>query len=107
VDVVLGLVCGRVELLGGRDVWVGAFRGGVAHQGSRGCEWVMAGSAAEACIRAGRAHDGIVGHGRVGLNQLIDREGHADLRVRNLVVSEPHAASVCVRQRISPSRRPK
>ena len=32
--------------------------------------------------------------------------GHADLRARNLVVSEPHAASACARQRISPSRRP-
>ena len=32
-----------------------------------------AGSAAEACIRAGCAHDGIVGHGQVGLNQFFDR----------------------------------
>jgi len=59
-----------------------------------------------------RAHDGIVGHGQAGLNQLDDRTvrcvvGHADLRVRNLVVSEPHAAvSAFARQRITPSRRP-
>ena len=53
------------------------------------------------------AHDGIVGHGQVGLNQLVDRDvGHADRRARSLVVSEPHAASACVRQRISPSRKP-
>ena len=58
------------------------------------------------------AHDGIVGHGQAGLSQLDDRTvrcvvGHADLRVRNLVVSEPHAAvSAFARQRISPSRRP-
>jgi len=79
-----------------------------SHQGSRGSEGVvLAGSAAEACIRAGGAHDGIVGHGQVGLNQLVDRVvGHADRRARSLVVSEPHAASACVRHRISPSRKP-
>ena len=44
-----------------------------SHQGSRGSEGVvLAGSAAEACIRAGGAHDGIVGHGQVGLNQFVD-----------------------------------
>jgi hypothetical protein len=58
------------------------------------------------------AHDGIVGHGQVGLNQLVDRNasrvGDAARRARSLVVSEPHAAvsSIGARQRISPSRKP-
>jgi hypothetical protein len=59
------------------------------------------------------AHDGMVGHGQVGRNRLVDRTagvavGDAARRARSLVVSEPHAAvsSVGARQRISPSRRP-
>jgi hypothetical protein len=34
---------------------------------------MRAGSAAEACIRAEVAHDGIGGHGQGGLNQFYDR----------------------------------
>ena len=46
-----------------------AFPSGVSRE--RGV--VLAGSAAEACIRAVVAHDGIGGHGQVGLNQFDDR----------------------------------
>jgi hypothetical protein len=49
-----------------------AVRGGVPIGFSRGASGERSGSAAEACIRAGGAHDGIVGHGQAGLNQFCD-----------------------------------
>jgi hypothetical protein len=53
--------------------YVFAVRGGVPIKVLAGASGERSGSAAEACIRAGGAHDGIVGHGQVGLNQFIDR----------------------------------
>jgi hypothetical protein len=56
------------------------------------------------------AHDGIVGYGQVGLNQIFDRTGWwwvmPIFELAAWSCPLPHAAWAGARQRISPSRRP-